>query len=438
MAKAGPWGVSLRTHCPRCRYATVKATPADSETLANLIPFDRCNSDELIVLAGHAWVIELPRGSVLARIGSRDDWDFYLLDGELELDATDGQVLILRAGSETALHPVANLQPRKYTIRAHTAVRCLRVQRQLVASLRGSGARNDPAMTVYEGVAPEQGEHPLHSVIREDLANDCLTLPSLPEVALHIRRMVDDDSVSLPQIAQLVQGDPAISARLMKVANGALFHGMSRVESCTQAIARLGLGATRHLVVGFALRNLFAKEIHDAVLAERLRRLWEHSVEVGAIALVLAQVTPGLNPEEALLVGLLHDIGELVVVTYAGRMPQLVENQAALEAVVSELKAEVGATLLREWHFPEGFVTASREAETWCRDAAPEPDYCDITIVAQLHSFVGTPRMAGLPALAEVPAFGKIAGGALTPHMSTVLLEKAKDQIGEIRQLLLG
>ncbi len=416
----------------------MKATPADSETLATLIPFDRCDADELIVLAGHAWVIELPRGAVLARIGSRDEWDFYLLDGELELDAADGRVLSLQAGSETALHPVASLQPRKYTIRARSAVRCLRVQRQLVASLRGSGARNDPAMTLYESETSGLDEHPLYAVLRDDLAQDSLSLPSLPEVALRIRRMVDDDTATLPQIAHLVQSDPAISARLMKVANGALFHGMAPAESCTQAIARLGLDATRHLVVGFVLRNLFEKEVHDAALAARMRRLWEHSVEVGAIALVLAQVTPGLNPEEALLVGLLHDIGELVVLTYAARLPQLVAGEGALEDVVAALKGEVGATVLREWHFPEGFVAASREAEAWCRDAAPEPDYCDITIVAQLHSFVGTPYMAGLPALTEVPAFAKIAGGALTPPMSMALLERAKGQIGEIRQLFLG
>ena len=190
--------------------------------------------------------------------------------------------------------------------------------------------------------------------------------------------------------------------------------------------------------MGFVLRNLFKEKIHSALLTRRAQQLWAHSVEVGAIAQVLAEVTPGMSPDEALLVGLLHDIGELVILSYAGKYRELAEDPAALQRVIAELKGELGGAILREWEFSEVFVTAAQEAEKWRRDPAPEPDYCDIAIVAQLHSFMGTAQMQGLPRLGEVPAFCKIAHGELTPDMSMKLLEQAKAQISEVRHLLMG
>jgi len=416
----------------------VKAIPADVDILSGLIPFNGCNEDELIVLADHAWVIDVRKGHVLAERDSTDEWDYYLLKGVLHLVSADGKVLEIRAGTEAARHPVAHLQPRKYTIRAQTPVQFLRVQKALLASLKYAPSKQQVCMLVEEEEQQGLSDHPLYVEIQDDLINDRLVLPSLPDIAIRIRHLIDQQEASVQQVARLVQTDLAISAKLMKIANGALYHGLRPVESCLQAVSRLGLESTRNLVVGFVLRNLFEEKIHSALLTRRAQQLWAHSVEVGAIAQVLAEVTPGMSPDEALLVGLLHDIGELVILSYAGNDRQLAEDSASLQRVITELKGELGGAILREWDFSEAFITAAEEAEKWRRDPAPEPDYCDIAIVAQLHSFMGTPRMQGLPHLGEVPAFCKIAHGELTPEMSVQLLDQAKTQISEVRHLLMG
>ncbi len=416
----------------------MKASPADTETLSGLIPFNGCNEDELIVLADHAWVIDVRKGHVLAELGSSDEWDYYLLKGILHLISADGKVLEIRAGTEAARHPVAHLQPRKYTIRAQTPVQFLRVQKALLASLKYAPSKQQVCMLVEEEEQQGMSEHPLYVEIQDDLLNDRLVLPSLPDIAVRIRHLIDREEASVQQVARLVQTDLAISAKLMKIANGALYHGLRPVESCLQAVSRLGLESTRNLVVGFVLRNLFKEKIHSPLLARRVQQLWEHSVEVGAIAQVLAEVTPGMSPDEALLVGLLHDIGELVILSYAENYREVAKDPAALNRLIAELKGELGGAILREWDFSAAFVTAAQEAEQWRRDPAPEPDYCDIAIVAQLHSFMGTPRMQGLPHLGEVPAFCKIAHGELTPEMSVQLLDQAKAQISEVRRLLMA
>jgi hypothetical protein len=82
------------------------------------------------------------------------------------------------------------------------------------------------------------------------------------------------------------------------------------------------------------------------------------------------------------------------------------------------------------------FVTAAREAEHWMRDHQPQPDYADILVMSQLHAFVATPVGKTLPRLDEVPAFGKLALGRLSPQLSLAVLDEAHQEIEEVRGLL--
>ncbi len=279
---------------------------------------------------------------------------------------------------------------------------------------------------------------PLFTEIYDDLINDRLVVPSMPEVALKIRHLIENDDVPVPQLAKVLSADPAISAKLIKSANGALYHGQPAVDTCARAISRLGLNTTKHLVVSFVMRNLFNEKIHTEMLKQHASDLWDHSVEVAAISMALARATPGMDAEEALLAGLLHDIGELVILTYAESYPGLAVDGEVLDDIIKQLKAEIGAVILREWQFPEVIVEAAFGAEEWTRDSGDKPDYCDIVLVAQLHSFFDTPRMESIPALENIPAFSKLVGGNLTPEVSQKILDEAKEQIMETRQLFLS
>ena len=127
---------------------------------------------------------------------------------------------------------------------------------------------------------------------------------------------------------------------------------------------------------------------------------------------------------------MIHDIGEIAILTYLAKYTaadSLGEDQ--IEAVVAALRGQVGGMILRYWDFPPEFATVALEAEDWYRDPHPDPDYCDLVIVAQLHSFVGTPRMAGLPTINELPAFKKLPLGELTPQNSLKILDEAEEQI---------
>lgn len=415
----------------------LKSEQATPELLEQFIPFSECSTEERIVLADHSRVETVKRGHVLARAGETDDWDYYLLEGTLKLTAEDGKESFVMGGSRTARSPVAHLRPRRYSLSSMTPVSYLKVEAAMLKNLSFSG--REEGMVVEESEAFDAAnDNPLYAEIHDDLVHDRLTVPSMPEVAVKIRRMIEHENASVPMLAKVIQADPAVSAKLIKSANGSLYHGYPPVETCARAISRLGMNTTKHLVVSFVLRNLFQEKITTELLNHYARDLWNHSVEVAAISMALANVTPGLDGDEALLAGLLHDIGELVILSYADNYPQFGKESASLQAVISQLKGEIGAAILREWQFPEELNTVAAESEQWARNPAAKPDYCDVVLVAHLHSYFGTPKMADLPGLAEVPAFGKLADGNLTPEVSMLVLDEAKEMIQETKQLFLS
>ena len=81
--------------------------------------------------------------------------------------------------------------------------------------------------------------------IIDDLNNDRLPLPTLPEVAIKVRETVDDDNATIRDIADIINTDAALSARIIQVANSALYRGISTADNVQMAITRMGLNTVR-------------------------------------------------------------------------------------------------------------------------------------------------------------------------------------------------
>jgi HD-like signal output (HDOD) protein len=144
-----------------------------------------------------------------------------------------------------------------------------------------------------------------------DLENGSLVLPTLPEVALRVRDVVDDPDATAAQLADIIITDAALSARLLKVANSPLYRGRVAIDNIQMAVSRLGLSLVRNLVTSLVMEQMFQATSNR--LDTRLRELWEHSTEVSAICQVIASKHRGLKVDEAMLAGLIHDIGKLPI-----------------------------------------------------------------------------------------------------------------------------
>jgi HD-like signal output (HDOD) protein len=228
-------------------------------------------------------------------------------------------------------------------------------------------------------------EDRFYRTVVDALTHDRLTLPTLPEVALRIGDMSRREDVSIPQLAAELSKDAAMSVRLLRVANSALSQPGRRIENLAQAITRLGLQMTRLLVTGLAVEHLFVSR--SPFLQQRLRQSWTRSVEVAALAQVLARHCTLLKPELAMLAGLVHEVGVLPIVRVAEQHPELCSSAEMLDSVIKRLRSRVGRLLLQAWQFPEGLSEVTYFAEDLYRSHAGPPDYVDLIIVAVLQVY---------------------------------------------------
>jgi putative nucleotidyltransferase with HDIG domain len=261
-----------------------------------------------------------------------------------------------------------------------------------------------------------------------------LVIPSLPDIAERISQAVRKPGLTEKEMAQLVATDPSLAARVMSAAYLNVNSSKPKRHNLLEAVQALGMFFVRDLAISHAL--LFMCSARSPLITERLRRAYAHSIHVAAFSYVLARKVPALDPEQALLAGLLHDVGAFPVLCAADAYMDDAENQKELDSVVWRLHGVVGSMVLQQWGFDEELVKTAESCDDWRRNPGPQPDYADIVLVAQLHSFIGTQRMKGLPQFASIPAFRKLAGAEPAPQFSLRVFNSGRNVIARLENML--
>lgn len=404
------------------------------QRLRQFTPLNRLTEEQLVLLASRAERRTHTPGQKVAERGVRDGLDFYLLSGAVELESIDGRKSEIVADSDRAANAVARLQPRMYDVTAIQPCEFLVVEQDVLNQLLRV-APLDQVESLSEENADADEEYQLLMEFYAELRSNQLSLPSVPDVAWKVRRMAERDDTTAEQIASAITADPAMAAKLVRACNSPLYRGFSEVRNVRETVVRLGTKTTRQLVTVFAMREVF--QSRQPILQKTMEKLWDHSREVAALCWVLADSVTRINPEEALLAGLLHDIGVVPVVVQAEHHVNLFADQVNLDRAISELRGDVGAALLENWGFPESFSEVARYAEVWDYDCCkPAPQLVDIVIVAQLHAMIGGSQSEGLPAFEQVPAYLRLGELELNVTRSLKLLTEARARVDEVRQLL--
>jgi len=273
-------------------------------------------------------------------------------------------------------------------------------------------------------------EQKLIDELLEDLENDRLILPTLPEVALRVRDTLEDENMGLPEVALVITSDTAVSARLIQIANSPLLRASRQIDTVELAVSRMGGDMVRNLVMSIVMEQMF-QATSDAT-DKRLRDLWEHSTTVAAISYALANKFTNLTPDQALLAGLVHDIGSLPIIARAEDVPDLLRNTDMLDRIILQTHNEVGKAILTKWNFPQEIIDVAEYHDNTNYNSS-KTDYVDVVVVANLQSYLGTSHRLNEINWNTVPGFKKLG---MDTDVNIVSMEGTADDIKAIKSVL--
>ena len=239
----------------------------------------------------------------------------------------------------------------------------------------------------------------------EAINNDDLVLPTLPEVALQIRKAAENPEVSVSTLSKVIGRDTALSARLIKVVNSPLLRAAQEVTDLHTAITRLGINYSCNLAIGLVMEQIF--HARSDVVEQKMREVWRSSLEIAGVSYALCRRHTQLKPDQAALGGLVHQIGVLPILTYAEDHNELLSDAVSLTHVIEQIHPLLGEKLLRVWEFPERLVQLPLLYEDFQRDSA-KIDYVDLVQVANLYCRKGTDHPFARIDPLSVPAFRKL------------------------------
>jgi HD-like signal output (HDOD) protein len=268
--------------------------------------------------------------------------------------------------------------------------------------------------------------------LASELSAGQIDLPSFPDIALKVRKVLSDSKASVEQVVRVVGSEPALSARLMRIANSASINRSKKaVTDLRTAINRLGYNMVRTAAMSFSMNQMrnANKLTH---LVPYLDDLWERSSHVAAYAYVLARTCSRVNPDEATLAGMLHAIGKLYILTRASKHPELFANEVVLDDIIADWHPAIGKAILENWGFAEAMSRAVGQ-EDFSRPDEETPDLTDVVGVAIMMVAFGT-DVAGLALeLQEEPAALRLG---LDAAKTTAVMQDSAAEVTALSQAL--
>lgn len=212
-------------------------------------------------------------------------------------------------------------------------------------------------------------------------------LPSLPNAVIYLKKAVSDESVSLSELADLLSKDPVLAARLLRVSNSSFYRAMSPAEDVPSAVTRIGFLATRNIALAL-LRNSFKAK--NDVIAAMISELWMESLKTAAVANALAPHYALVDPQRALLGGLMYNVGAMLLLTKVDEETDAIER-VDVQSMIEDHAPDFGIRLLQHWDMDPEIVEVAANRNNWQRDHEGAPDLADLVLVA--HSCI--PDMNG-------------------------------------------
>ena len=226
--------------------------------------------------------------------------------------------------------------------------------------------------------------------LASELSGGKIELPGFPHIVMRVQRVLADENADNNRIVKVLGSEPVLASQIVRMANSAALNPAGvPVTDLRTAVSRVGLDTVRSATIAFAVRQLRDAPILKGLEAP-LGLLWKRSVLVASLSCVIARRLTNLNPDTALLAGLLQGIGRLYILTRASGHRALFADQDAYQSIEHDWHLSIAAALLENWGIADEIVQAVHESENFERDARGPVGLADVlvvgTILAEHHN----------------------------------------------------
>ncbi len=223
------------------------------------------------------------------------------------------------------------------------------------------------------------------------IVDDVIDLPTLPQVVTTLIEIIDRPQSTARDVQIVMERDPALAARILKLVNSAFYALPNRISSIGQAVVILGYNTVKSLAISASVVDLFGEGGKDFNYED----FWAHSVGSAAVSYALAKRTRQVDPDTAFVTGLMHDMGKIVLDQYApdefhriltiARDKEIPFEQAEGE-VLDTSADEVGYWLAQKWALADDLGEAIRFQHRV--DEAPSDEVRDLAAICAFAVYV--------------------------------------------------
>lgn len=399
--------------------------------LKPFVPFVDMPPEYVIIASRFAATRTVGDQEVILDSNSEDPNDYFLLKGVLLVEDIYGTTDRLTAGTDSAMQPLPQLRPSAYTVRADGPVTLIRIPQEVIRRVKSEAPEKDIALEDDATLDITQSRE-FFNDFKEELSMNRVRLPSLAPSAASVHRMLSGTKISADELVSGIAMDPAICAKLLKMANSSLFNAQEKVETLAALVKRLGVYSTREIAACFAFRDVFKNS--SAEIVERLHAEVLQSQQVSAMAAAVAEVGGVADPDAAALAGLMHNVGVLPIFSYSMHSVAYAMNPDLVDRAVQKMSHKTGVLLARKWRFGARVIASIENSHNWLYKPDGPADLAGIVLTAKYHFVLGRTGVRAVPKPHAVPSIAAATNGTFDEKLSLRILGLARQWMSRAGQ----
>lgn len=400
---------------------------------AKLSPISELNEANRLTICKSATVVNLNRSTDIPA-NKEHRWFTYVLEGQVEVvdSRNSAENESVTYGSDRAQRPVLKEFSQHLQIKTKTTAQMVRFGRELFDILLSEQQKN---ATKVHDVHVSKHDNLIFDTIVQAFEDKSIALPCQADIGQRIASLVSQGTMGIPELSRILASDPALTAHTLHEANK-LASGGETTQTMRGAITRLGVESVNQL--GAKIPSEQRWQAANPAIETHMANYQKRATITAAICKVFAKSLPHLSDERAHLIGLMADIGELMILGHANNHPEQFSDPKKLHASAKNLRDTVGMWLLSAWGFNENFIEAVESARDFYRNHTGEISYADLVTAALLtiESEMPEEEDKSIPSVVNLLLPRKLQQAGIDLQNPKQILQDAAQELKELHKLL--